>query len=186
MFARTVASLLLVAVTAAPLAAQTSAHDAHTAPARTASFAGTWRLDVAQSRDLPPFYDRIREHLLAIVQNDSTLTVDVAMVDTAAVTQRLLFPYNLHRPVRTMTQVLTPRGPMDIPTTLTATWRADGGLDIDIARELTMGDRVIRPADRETWHLSADGARLLIDREAEMPGPGGMRTFRSHYVFVRG
>ena len=185
MLARFIAPIFFLAVTAGPLVGQTAAPHGSHAP-QAASYAGRWRLDVTQSRDLPTFYDRIREHVLDIVQTDSTLTVDVAMVDTAAATQRLLFPYNLRHPVRTMTQVLTPRGPMDIPTTLTATRRADGGLDIDIAREITMGERVIRPADRETWHLSADGRRLLIDREAEMPGPGGMRTIRAHYVFVRG
>ena len=182
---RRLATLLLIAATASPVAAQPAAPDAATPAVRLSSFAGQWRLDVAQSRDLPPFYAGLREHLLDIAQDDSLLTVDVALVDTAAATQRLRFPYDLRRAVATTTEVRGPRGPMAIPTTLTATPRADGGLEISIAREFRMGERVLRPGDHETWHLSADGAQLLIDREAEMPGPEGMRTIRTHYVFVR-
>lgn len=182
---RRLASLLLLVAAASPLAPQEAASDAASRPSALPSFAGRWRLDVAQSRDLPPFYAALREHLLDIAQDDSSLTVDVALVDTGAVTQRMRFPYDLRRPVRTTTQVRTPRGPMDIPATLTARPRADGGLEIDIAREITMGERVLRPADHETWHLSPDGTQLIVDREAEMPGPGGMRTIRTHYVFVK-
>ena len=173
---RLIATLLLASSLAAPAAAQS---------ARTASFAGPWRLDVSQSRDLPGFYAAVREHTLDIAQDDSLLAVDVVMVDTAGVAQKMRFPYDLRRPVKTTTQVRTPTGPREIPTTLTATPRADGGVDVDIAREFTMGERVLRPFDRETWHLSPDGMQLLIDREAEMPGPGGMRTLKAHYVFVR-
>ena len=183
------ATLLLASALASPLAAQATTAAAVTAPASSraatvARFAGAWRLDVARSRDLPPYYAALREHHLDIVQDDSTLTVDVAMIDTAAATMRMRFPYDLRKPVATTTQVRTPRGPVDVPTTLTATPRTDGGLEISIAREITMGERVIRPGDRETWHLSPEG-HLVIDREAEMPGPGGMRTYRTHYVFVR-
>ena len=184
---RRIAPLLLLSALAAPAAAQPVTKDAPAAgarPAPVASFAGPWRLDVARSRDLPPFYGMIREHLLDIAQDDSSLTVSVAIVDTAGATQRMRFPYDLRRPVSTTTQVRTPSGPRDVPATLTATPRADGGLDVSIAREITMGDRTIRPSDRETWQLSPSG-ELLIDREAEMPGPGGMRTIRAHYVFVR-
>ena len=181
------APLLLLSALASTSAAQAVTKDAPEAaarPARTASFAGAWRLDLARSRDLPPYYSFIREHLLDIAQSDSSLTVDVALVDTAGAPQRMRFPYSLRGPVSTTTQVRTPRGPVDVPTTLTATPRADGGVDVSIAREITMGERVIRPGDRETWQLSPAG-ELLVDREAEMPGPGGMRTFRTHYVFVR-
>ena len=182
---RRLASLLLLCTVASPLAAQATTDTASAPRAALSSFAGAWRLDVAQSRDLPPFYAALREHRLDIAQSDSSLVVDVALVDTAGATMPMRFPYDLRRAVATTTQVRTPRGPIDVPTTLTATPRADGGVDISIARELTMGERTLRPGDRETWHLSPDGARLLIDREVEMPGPGGLRTFRTHYVFVR-
>ena len=185
MRARSLPVFLLLLALATPALAQDSAADASARPAAVASFAGRWRLDTALSRDLPPFYGAVREHTLDIAQDDSSVVVDVALVDSTSATQRMRFPYDLRRAVRTTTQVRTPRGPMDIPTTLTATPRDDGGLDVSIAREITMGQRVIRPGDREIWHLSADGAKLLIDREAEMPGPEGMRRFRSHYVFVR-
>ena len=179
------AFLLLLAV-AAPARAQDHAHHAPApAPATTSSFAGSWRLDTTLSRDLPPWYANVREHRLEISQSDSSLVVEVAMVDTAGTTTPMTFPYDLRRPVRTTTKVLTPRGPIDIPTTLTAKPRPDGGVEIDIAREITMGERVLRPGDHESWTLSADGRQLLIDRVAEMPGPGGMRTVKSHYVFVR-
>jgi hypothetical protein len=177
--------LLLLSAVATPLAAQSGAGDARPHASGVASFAGQWHLDVAQSRDLPAFYAGLREHRLDIAQDDSSLTVDVTLVDTAAAAERVRFPYNLLRPVRTATQVRTPSGPMDVPTTLTATRRADGGVEIGIARELAMGGRVLRPSDRETWHLSPDGTQLLVDREAEMPGPGGLRMIRVHYVFVR-
>ena len=177
------AFLVLLAASAAPALAQDHAH--HASPAAAASFGGHWRLDTALSRDLPPFYAAVREHRLAITHSDTALVVDVVMVDTAGTSTPLSFPYDLRRPVKTTTQVLTPRGPLAIPTTLTAIRRADGGIEIDIAREITMGERVIKPGDHESWTLSADGKQLLIDRVAEMPGPGGMRTFRTHYVFVR-
>lgn len=156
-------------------------------PAQTPrSYAGRWTLDVAASRDLPPFYAAVRSHVLEIAQDDTSLVVGVVLTDTAGIATSMSFPYDLRKPVRTTTQVRTPRGPMEIPTTLTATPRADGGVDVDIARELTMGGTVVKPFDRERWALSADGTRLLIDREAEMPGPGGLRTIRARYVFVRG
>jgi len=192
---RRLATLVLLSALASPLAAQApstgagqpvtkDAPEAGARPAPVASFAGGWRLDVGRSRDLPPFYAGVREHLLEIAQDDSSLTVDVALVDTAGAATRLRLPYSFRRPVSTTTQVRTPSGPRDIPATLTASPRPDGGLEIDIAREITMGDRTIRPKDRESWRLSPAG-ELLIDREAEMPGPGGMRTVRAHYVFVR-
>jgi hypothetical protein len=170
---------VLLAGSAAPALAQDHAsHAAAKAPA-VSSFAGRWKLDTSLSRDLPPWYDRIREHHLEISQDDSSLVVAVSMVDTAGVATPMTFPYDLRRPLKTTTKILTPRGPMDIPTTLTATPRADGGVEIDIAREITMGERVIRPGDHESWTLSADGRQLLIDRVAEMPGPGGLRFVRS-------
>ena len=176
---------IVLAGAAAPAFAQDHAsHAAAKAPA-VSSFAGRWKLDTSLSRDLPPWYDRIREHLLQITQDDSSLVVDVSMVDTAGIATPMTFPYDLRGPLKTTTKILTPRGPMDIPTTLTAKPRADGGVEIDIAREITMGERVLRPGDHESWTLSADGRQLLIDRVAEMPGPGGMRTVKSHYVFVR-
>jgi hypothetical protein len=179
------AFLVLLAGSAAPALAQDHAHHAAAPAAAAASFGGEWRLDTSLSRDLPPFYAAVREHRLTITHTDSSLVVDVVMVDTAGTATPLSFPYDLRRPVKTTTQVLTPRGPLSIPTTLTAKPRADGGMEIDIAREITMGERVIRPGDHESWTLSADGRQLLIDRVAEMPGPGGMRTFRTHHVFVR-
>ena len=179
------AFLVLLAGSAAPAVAQDHAQHASAPAARASSFGGDWRLDTALSRDLPPFYAAVREHRLAITHTDSSLVVDVVMVDTAGTSTPLSFPYDLRRPVRTTTKVLTPRGPIDIPTTLTATRRADGGIEIDIAREITMGERVLRPGDHESWTLSSDGRQLLIDRVAEMPGPGGLRTVKSHYVFVR-
>ena len=185
MHTHTLAAIVLAGLLSTPLAAQGTAPESPSQAVAVASFAGAWRLDTSLSRDLPEFYAAVARHDLDIAQDDSTLTVDVALVDTASVTQRMRFPYDLRQAVRTTTQVRTPRGPMDIPTTLTATPRADGGIDISIAREIRMGERVVRPGDRETWHLSPDGTQLLIDREAEMPGPGGMRTIRAHYVFVR-
>lgn len=180
---RIAAALVLLALSFTSASAQSGATPA--SPAIT-SFAGRWSLDTVRSRDLPAFYAAVREHRLLIAQDDSTVTVDVTMTDTAGAAQQMQFAYNLLRPVRTTTQVRTPNGPVAIPTTLTAAPRADGGIEVAIQREFTMGERVIRPDDRETWHLSADGRQLLIYREAEMPGPGGMRAIRAHYVFVRG
>ena len=185
MIFRQFAALALVATATLPLSGQVGVTHAGAHFASLPSFAGQWRLDVSRSRDLPPYYAAIREHRLDIVQGDSTLTVDVTLDDTAGVAQHMNFPYDLRHAVRIMTQVRTPAGPVDVPTTLTTTPRADGGLDIGIAREITMGGKVLQPGDRETWHLSPDGVRLLIDREMEMPGPRGMRTLRSHYEFVR-
>ena len=178
-------ALLVLLAASSPALAQDHADPASAKPTAVSSFAGRWKLDVALSRDLPPWYDQVREHRLEITQTDSSLVVDVALVDTAGTATPLTFPYDLRRPVRTTTKVLTPRGPIDIPTTLTAKPRPDGGVEIDIAREITMGERVLKPGDHESWTLSADGTQLLIDRVAEMPGPGGMRTVKSHYVFVR-
>lgn len=169
-------ALVAVLLAAVPAAAQ------HPTPA---SYSGEWRLDVAQSRDLPPFYAGVREHRLAIAQDDSTLRVSVAMVDTSGQEQRFELPYDLRRPVRTTSQVRTPSGPRDIPTTLTATRRADGGIEIDIAREIRTPNGTLAPKDHERWQLSADGRRILIDREFEMPGPGGLQLLRAHYVFVK-
>ena len=179
------ALLVLLAGSAAPALAQDHAsHASAPAPAAT-SFGGNWRLDTALSRDLPPFYAGVREHRLEIAHSDTSLTVGVILVDTAGTVTPSSYPFDLRRPLKTKTQVLTPRGPIDVPTTLTAKTRADGGLEIDIAREVTIGERVLRPGDHESWSLAAEGRQLVIDRVVEMPGPGGLRTFRTRYVFVR-
>lgn len=178
MYMKALVTALLLATAGAPSIA--IAQDAPPAP----SYGGRWKLDTAQSRDLPSFYANVREHLLDIRHDDSTLTVDVTIVNPERTTT-ISFPFRTDgKEVRTTTQALTPRGTMDIPTRLSAVTRPDGSVLVTIMRSGRFQGRERTFVGTEIWALRPDGA-LVINRVDEMPTGPTLLQIDARYVFVR-
>jgi hypothetical protein len=152
------------------------------APTPVAGYTGTWTLDQAQSKDLPPYYANVKSHLLDIAQGEGTLDVVVKIANEQPEPQQFDFHYTLDgTATRTITKVRTFYGMTDVPTTMQATRTADGGLTIAITRQIKMGERQFQAASLETWTLAADGKTLTVHRADDTPAG---RT-ESDMVFVR-
>lgn len=149
---------------------------------KTENYAGTWTLDTKQSKNLPPFYSRVRSHKLIITQDEKHLNVAVEVSIGEAAPDKLSFPYNLDgSETKTETLIRTPAGPQSVPATLKAVVSADGRVHITITRELQMQGESFKGITNEDWELSADGKTLTIHRTDEMPR-GKMQT---EMVFVK-
>jgi hypothetical protein len=141
-----------------------------TAAVAPANYAGSWTLDLAASKGLPPYYANVKSHKLAIAQDAAKLDVFVT-IDAgrpAPDTVRLVYPLDGSES-KTTTAVRTPAGLTKVPTTLKAAAAEDGGVHITIAREITMPDRTIKAITTEDWHLSADGRTLTVHRVDDSP-----------------
>jgi hypothetical protein len=135
-----------------------------------AKYAGDWTLDRAQSRGLPPYYENVRSHRLAITQSDSILDVFVTGDAGAATPDTIRFRYRLDgQTTETRTAVRTPAGLQQVPTALAATPTANGGVHIVITRTVAMGGPPARAVSTEDWSLGADQRTLTVHRVDEMP-----------------
>jgi hypothetical protein len=153
------------------------------APAAPVNYSGHWTLDAARSRNLPPFYARVKSHVLDVTQDAAHLTVAVAIDIGEGEPDRISLPYSLDgQPVRTETLVRTPRGPMSVPTTLLATVDEAGAVHIAITRRVETPDGARELHGSEVWELSPDGRTLTVHRRDEMP----QGTIDSDMVFARG
>ena len=152
---------------------------------RPADYSGAWTLDMKQSKNLPPFYSNVQSHKLNIRQDDKHLRVAVEIGDGSAEPFKADFDYSLDgAETKTETQMRTPAGPRNIPTTLKAEVAEGGGLHITITRERPTRDgAVLKLATVEDWRLSPDGKTLNIRRSDETPRGEKME---SEMVFVRG
>ncbi len=155
------------------------------AGAKPADYTGAWSLDMKQSKNLPPFYSNVRSHRLNITQDEKHLRVAVEIGDGGAEPFKAGFDYNLDgTETKTETQMRTPAGTRNIPTTLRAEVVEGGGLHITITRERPTRDgAVLRLATVEDWRLSPDGRTLNIRRADETPRG---EKFESEMVFVKG
>lgn len=150
---------------------------------RPANYAGTWMLDMKQSRNLPGFYQRVQSHKLIITQDEQHLQVDVELDLGQKEPDRLNFVYNLDgSETRTETMMRGPNGRMNLPTTLKATVGEGGRVRIIIAREINMGEKKLKGITTEDWQLSPDGKTLIIHR-ADEGGPMGKTEM--DMVFVK-
>jgi hypothetical protein len=135
-----------------------------------ARYAGAWTLDRAQSRGLPPYYENVRSHRLAITQSDSVLDVFVTVDVGAATPDTIRFRYRLDgRTTQTQTAVRTPGGLQQVPTALVATPTTDGGVHIVITRTVAMGGPPMQAVSTEDWTLGTDQRTLTVHRVDEMP-----------------
>lgn len=175
MIAKTLLLAALLATSAAPQPAAPAAHP---------DYSGAWTLDKARSTGLPPFYDQIRAHRLAVAQSDSQLVVDVEIDEGGAQPLRFNFAYSLTgAETATTTQVRTPNGMIDVPARLRARHGEDGRLHITTTRELPMRGQTVTVTGSEEWELAPDGRTLTVHRVEQMRQGQEMR---SSMVFARG
>ncbi len=155
------------------------------ASAEPADYSGAWALDMKQSKSLPPFYSNVQSHKLNIRQDDKHLRVAVEISDGGAEPFKADFDYSLDgAETKTETQMRTPNGTRNVPTTLKAEVAEGGRLHITITRERPTRDgSVVKLATVEDWRLSADGKTLDILRSDETPRGEKME---SEIVFVKG
>ncbi|HEU0053211.1 MAG TPA: hypothetical protein VFQ39_08530 [Longimicrobium sp.] len=153
------------------------------APAKPADYSGSWTLDAARSRDLPPYYANIKSHTLAITQDAAMLKVGVAIDLGGAEPDRFQLDYPLDgSPVETQTPVRTPRGTIEVPTTLRATMDEAGAVHITITRRVAMPDGTTPSFEtKEDWSLAEDGRTLTIHRVDDTP----RGRMEAEMVFVR-
>jgi archaellum component FlaF (FlaF/FlaG flagellin family) len=135
-----------------------------------ADYSGQWTLDKTQSKDLPPYYENVKSHVLDIRQDAKELVVKVTITTADRGAEHFDFRYLLDgTPVASETKMRTPNGEVTLPATLTAKPADDGGLSITIAREIPAGGETIKGMTYETWHVDATGKVLTIDRVDDSP-----------------
>ena len=138
--------------------------------AKPANYAGSWTLDMKQSKNLPRYYERVKSHQLNITQDDKHLSVAVEIGHEQGEPDKINFIYNLDgSETKTETKIRTQNGLVSVPTTLKATVTDNGGLHITIGREIPMGDQTFKGVSVEDWQLSADKKTLTIHRADETP-----------------
>lgn len=155
------------------------------AGAKPADYTGAWSLDLKQSKNLPPFYSNVKSHKLLVKQDWGYLSVAVEVDDGGPEPFKTKFGYNLDgTETKTETQMRTPAGTRNVPTTLKAEAVEGGGLHITITRERPARDgTTMRLTSVEDWRLSPDGKTLDIRRSDETPRGEKME---SEMVFVKG
>lgn len=155
--------------------------------AGTTHFAGTWQLDKAQSKNLSPQRQGTASHKIAITQDAATLHVgiDIDPGRPEIPPIKMTHSYQLDGSVvNTETEIITPNGPLKIPTTFQATPQADGSLDITIVRTLPArgGGEPRKLTMQEHWTLSPDGKAINIHLKEDLPRGG---SHESDLVFVK-
>jgi hypothetical protein len=150
-------------------------------PTDPPSYAGTWVLDMAASRNLPPFYSNVKSHRLSITQDASHLNVGVDIDVGMPQPMHLDLPYPLNGRDTTVQTTMRMPQPTQIPTTLHATTDRAGAVHITITRQLPTPGGPVTGTMQETWHLRPDGKTLDI----RMVDDGPMGHRESDYVFVR-
>ena len=146
------------------------------------SYGGNWTLDVAQSRDLPPFYVNVKSHRLTITQDAAHLNVGVDIDAGQPQPMHTDFPYPLDgSEAHVQTTLRMPGGPVRIPTTLRAEMHGDGSVHVTIVRQLPMPDGPVEARMTEDWKLRPDGRTLDIHMVDDSP----RGHHESDYVFVR-
>jgi hypothetical protein len=145
---------------------------------------GHWTLDVARSKDLPPFYANVVSHKLTIQQSNESLNVAVLITPKDRDPEPFDLRYSLDgKDTQTESTIRTPAGMQKVPTILNARFADDGRAQISITRELPMrgSEERLKGVVLEQWDLQADGKTLIIHRQDD--GPRGKSS--SEMVFVR-
>lgn len=151
-------------------------------PVKPVNYAGSWTLDVAQSRSLPDYYARVKSHRLTITQDDARMDIAVEIDIGGPEPDRLRFSYPLDgTPVETETGIRMRDGLVNVPTTLRARVDDAGAVHITISRRIPMPDRVVVGETWEDWALSPDGRTLTIHRVDDTP----RGRLEADMVFVR-
>ena len=139
-----------------------------------ADYAGAWSFNREQSKDMPAQMASIKAFDL-VVAADKGLKVDVDIetgtTQVPHVHQTYLYPLDGSESAIT-TEVMTPNGPMQVPTRLTGKVEENGALDLAISRDLKMREAVRTMKSAEKWELSADGKTMTVHVDEERPsGP---------------
>jgi hypothetical protein len=134
-----------------------------TSTALATDYSGHWSLDKERSSNLPPYYSQVKSHRLTNSQNEKQLVVAVEIDAQGAEPQKVTFDYNLDgTPSTTTTEVRTPAGIEQVPTTMAAAMAPDGKLNIAIVREVKQGGKTVKGESSEEWSLSPDGQTLTV------------------------
>jgi hypothetical protein len=140
------------------------------AATKPANYAGNWTLDFKQSKNLPKYYDNIKNHKLSITQDEKVLNVGVQISFGQPTPDKMSFVYNLDgTESKTEVQIRNQNGPLMVPATLKADSIENGKLKITISREIPMGETTFKGITVEDWELSADGKTLTIHRADDTP-----------------
>jgi hypothetical protein len=150
------------------------------------NYAGHWTYDSTASKGLPPqLAADVTVWTLAVKQTPERLNLQVHIENKRPEMPALdqSFDYTLDgKEAATKTSILTPRGPMEVPTTLKGHVNENGTVELSITRELSMGDETRQAVLTEKWDLSADGKTLTIHRHDVRPNGN---TSDSDVVFHR-
>jgi hypothetical protein len=126
-------------------------------------YSGTWVLDKARSKDLPPQYAQVSSHRLLNKQDAQSLRVQVDIETAAGALEPQLFDYRLDGAVtETKTEVRTPAGKQMVPTSMSTKLDEAGQLHITITRRLPSHGGSVTLASTEDWQLSTDGKTLTV------------------------
>ena len=146
------------------------------------NYSGSWTLDKARSKGLPPFYDQVRSQRLEIAQRGWHLDVGVVVDVGGAAPDTMRFVYTINgAETRTLTAVRGAGGMMQVPTVLRAVASADRQVHLTIERDIAIGDRSFHAVSKEDWQLSANGDTLTVHRADDTP----RGTMQSDMVFTR-
>lgn len=139
-----------------------------------ADYAGAWSFNREQSKDVPAQLASVKAFDLTVaVDNGLKVEVDVETGQSQVPHMHHTYTYPLDgSESATTTEVMTPSGPKQIPTRLSANVEENGALDLTMSRDLSMKDQVRTLRTVEKWELSADGTSLTVHINEERPnGP---------------
>lgn len=126
-------------------------------------YSGTWQLDAAHSRDLPPYYAQVTRHQLTNQQDKQALRVQVDIESTSRPADRQLFSYLLDgTATQTATTMRTPAGESVVPTSMVTRIDDAGQVHITITRSVPMNGKTVQGVSTEDWQLGADGNTLTV------------------------
>jgi hypothetical protein len=132
-------------------------------PIHAADFSGNWSLDRTRSTNLPPYYSQVSSHRLSNTQDGKQLTVEVAIEGARPEPVQNRFVYRFDgTPTTAETEVRTPEGPQQAPTTMKASMDDAGRLHVDILREFALAGGTVHGRSSEDWSLSPDRKTLTI------------------------
>ncbi len=136
-----------------------------------ASYGGTWLLAKSESRNLPRNYDIVKSARVMVRQSETTFSIDVTIDAEGRPEYKQNFLYPLDGTSRTTESTIrTPKGPLQVPTTLAAQVKEDGVLELTETRVVTYdASSQVTFTSTELWTLSDEGKTLTIHRKDQRP-----------------
>lgn len=138
--------------------------------AQTSDFAGKWTLSKNDSKNLPKSYDVVSDATIGVKQDAKAFAINVTIKAEGRPDYNEEFLYPLDGTTRDIeTTVRTPTGPLKVPTSLAATTKEGGSLELSETRTVTFAGRVDKFSSVELWSVSKDGKTLTVHRKDQRP-----------------